>query len=109
MKIDLTQTIKQIDGTPYKPADDKILTLGMAVANILVVQKSTDPLKSYQMTNEFLKDETDLKAEDLVFVKKVIKDNAMSESARYYPHISGQCLDILEKEGVQKKEAVKAK
>lgn len=104
MKIDLKQVIKNIEGEPYKP-NEKELTLGMSVANILVVQKSTDPLKSYQMTNEFIKDEIDIKSEDLVFVKKLIKDNAASDSARYYPHISGQCLELLEAEAPKKEKA----
>lgn len=102
MKL-LTKTpIKQIDGKNYKDIDDVViktpedlkkapdLTLGKVIGKTLSTIKSTDPWKSYKLANDFIKDEVNLKAEDIVFIVELVKQ------ADYYPYVLGQVIEMLE-------------
>lgn len=91
MKIKTNVVLLNPDKEAYKTADEKDLTLGHAIAAKLAVGKSTDPLKSYILTKSFLeKDEIELTAEDITFVKNIIKESD------YFPYIAGQIMQLLE-------------
>jgi len=89
MKINTKTVIKTPEGKNYKDGEDD-LTIGKVVASTLATTKSTDPWKSYKLTNDFIKDVVDLKSEDIVFIKEIMKD------AEWLPYIIGQVFEILE-------------
>lgn len=116
MKISTKIVINQPEGKPYKDTDDLVLkdgmtkddvekainkgpdlTIGKVISKTLATVKSTDPWKSYRMTNEFLKSEADITSEDITFIKELIKE------ADYKPYIIGSVIDILENPPVSKK------
>lgn len=89
MTINTKTVIKTPDGESYKDGESD-LTLGKVIASTLAITKSNDPWKSYKLTNDFLKDTVELKAEDIVFIKEIMKD------AEWLPYIIGQVFEILE-------------
>jgi len=89
MTLNTKTIIKTPEGENYKDGESD-LTLGKVVASTLAVTKSTDPWKSYKLTNDFLKDTVDLKAEDIVFIKDIFKEST------YLPYVIGQVFEILE-------------
>lgn len=97
MKLNTKKALTTIDSENYKDGD-KDLTVGNAMGNVLVFQKSTDPWKQYKLTNLLARSEgeIDLKVEDTAFLKKTIEDNAKSERPAYVPYILGQLIDVLE-------------
>lgn len=89
MTINTKTVLKNPEGEPYKDGEE-VLTIGKAIVNTLATTKSTDPWKSYKLTNDFLKDSVDLKSDDVVFIKETFKE------AVFFPYIVGQIFELLE-------------
>lgn len=92
MKLNTKIVLKTPEGENYKDGD-KELTLGTVVGATLATTKSNDPWKSYKLTNDFTKPSVDIKPEDVVFIKELLKESA------YFPYIVGQVIDILDNGG----------
>ena len=85
-----------LEDKPYKSGDED-LTLGKAVANILAITNSKDPIKSTVLAMSFYKEkEVEVSAEDIVFIKGIITTAAAKPDAPYIPLIMGQVLQSLE-------------
>lgn len=97
MILNTQKVLTNFEGDALKDHDIE-LTLGTAIGNVLVVQKSPDPWRQYKLTNLIAKSEgeVELKAEDIVFIKKTLEENAKGDRPAYYPYIIGQCIDLLE-------------
>ena len=95
MKIKTSTILVGLNNEPIKTDKNEDITLGMAIATIIISQPKSDkydPLKSYVLSNKFYnEDEVDIDASDLSFVKDAIKATGV-----YTPLISGQLLLILE-------------
>lgn len=96
MTINTKTVLKTPEGESYKDGESD-LTIGRVIASTLAITKSNDPWKSYKLTNDFLKDTVELKAEDIVFIKETFKDST------YFPYIIGQVFEILEGNAESKK------
>lgn len=97
MKINTKQKLQTLEGENYKDGE-KDLTLGIAVAKQLATVKSDDPLKSYILSKDFYeKDELDLTAEDVVFIKKVLKEST------FFPYLIGLILETIDPKQEKKK------
>lgn len=97
MKIDTRKVLTTIKGENYKDGEND-LTLGEVLANVLTIQKTPNPWKQYRLSNDIAKSdgELELSAEDIVFLKKALEDNAKGDMTRYFPVIIGQAIDMLE-------------
>ena len=107
MILDTKKILTNFEGNPFKAGNEKEqhdLTLGEAIGNILVVQTGTDPLKQYLLTNIIAQaeGEVDIKAADIVYLKKSLEDNAKGQRPAYVPYIIGQCISLLEPEAEEK-------
>lgn len=86
----LDTTVKLID-FKGEPLGD--LTVGSVLAMILGTTKSDNHALSWQLGKKVAtEDEVELKAEDIVFIKKQI-----SQSEGYTPIVTGQLVELLDK------------
>jgi len=93
IKIDTKQLIKRFNGEAFME-NGKELTLGIMVSNILG-GKVSNPTLGYTLGKKFATEASvELKAEDVVFIKKEIEDN--SKSGGYFAVAAGQAIEILE-------------
>lgn len=92
MKINSKQFIKNLDGTVADNGGKGELTVGKALANILSVTKSDNQVMSWYLAQEFYKKpEVNLKSEEVVFLREIIKKNEF-----YFPLVTGQLLELIE-------------
>jgi hypothetical protein len=84
------------EGKTEDDADDLILS--DVIGHVLMQEKSSNPWKQYRLTNEFAKSENtvELSLEDLLFVRNLVEQNALSQRPVYIPYILGQVIEILE-------------
>ncbi len=97
MKINTKAALMTPKGDTYKNNNED-LTLGEAIGAVLVIQKTANPWKQFKLAKALDNgDETiDVEAEDVVFLKKALEDNAKGDAPAFYPFILGQCIDMLE-------------
>jgi hypothetical protein len=94
MAIDTKRVLVDFEGKPLKTEDNKELTVGMAVSNIIMSSGVKDPLKLYILGQKFRQEgNVELDTADLEFVKEHVKDNKYYISAI----VPGQILEILSK------------
>ena len=84
--------LKQIKSKEaIKGEDDKPLTIGAFLCNLLSMSVAEDAHKSYKLAKQFgTQDEVSLKSEDITYIKKAIS------TSRVAPLTAGQAIDILE-------------
>lgn len=100
MIINTKQVLKTLEGEDYKDGE-KDLTVGLAIAKQLATVKSDDPLKSYILSKDFYeKEELDLSAEDIVFVKKILKDST------FFPYLTGHLIELIDPKAAEGKVGV---
>ncbi len=94
MKIDLKKKIVNLADTPITIGDtNDVLTLGIALSNILVSSKEGGKMKLYVLAQKFYKDKSiELDESDMNLVK-----NAVKASEAYNTLIVGQVELILSK------------
>ncbi len=69
------------------------IAVGDVIANLLSGQGIDNPARAYQFAKKFANDElVDLKAEDVVYIKKQIEGNK-----NFSALVSGQLLELLDK------------
>lgn len=98
MKILKTNTLlTDFNGKPLND-DGKDLTLGFTIASILG-SKVSNPTLGWILGKKFANDEeVDLKAEEVVFLKKEINDNEF-----YLAIVKGQLIEMLDAPIVERK------
>lgn len=73
MKINTTQTVKNLKGQPYE-AEEGPLTVGEAIAAVLANDDSTGKMKLYVLAKKFIdEEEVDLDSADLSLVKQAVE------------------------------------
>lgn len=98
LKLNLKQPLKNLAGEPIKDGDGKEVRLGKVMANAIIsVGNTTDPTKNYILSTQlYQQDEITLNAEDLVYLKKQIRE-AGGGGAVFPILYKGQILDILDR------------
>lgn len=92
--MNLKTEILTFDGQNYKDGENN-LTLGIVLSVVLITTNTTDPLRTYLLTQKIAgKDEVDLSADDIVYLKEQIKKN--TETPTYNPHILGQAIFLID-------------
>jgi len=96
MKLDVTHTIKALDGSPIKDDQDRDLTLKAVLVNALLTQgdeklSGEEKYKRYTLSKKIYEcgGEVDLAVEEVAQLKRLVGD-------LYPPIIVGQVFDILE-------------
>lgn len=88
MKLETTTKLTDFNGNQLND-----LTVGAVLSTILATAKSDNPALSWQLGKKVAtEDVVELKAEDIVFIKKQI---GLSE--QYTPLVVGQLMEILDK------------
>jgi len=91
IKIKTQTTLKNFKGDDVKIGEDKLLTVGEVVSTVLGAQTS-NPSLAWVLGKKFAcEEEVELKAEDVLFIKKELTDNK-----HWVSMITGQVLEILE-------------
>lgn len=94
MKINTKQTLKNLAGNDIKTLEDKVLTVGESISNILLSAKEGGKMKLYVMAQKFYTDEEiEVDDADLTLVTKAIE----STESGYTALITGQLLILLSK------------
>jgi len=99
MKIKLGEVLKAFDDTAIVGFDSKPLTVGKAIANILIAPRQggayeMDKIKLYILAQKCYNDkEIDMDESDLAKVKKMVETDA-----NYGPLVTGKILLILEEQ-----------
>ncbi len=93
MKIKTDTKLLNLKGEEIKDEDKKAITVGQIVSNTLsYAQGQANPHRCFVFAKKFATEkEVDLKAEDVVFIRKVLED-AKGLSAL----VSGQIIEMLE-------------
>lgn len=92
MKIKTTEKLKSLKGEKLTNADGEEISLGNALATILLSDKSGDKMKNYVLANKLYNDkEVDLDESDFKKVQKACEDTQV-----YGAIVSGQILVMLE-------------
>jgi hypothetical protein len=93
-------TINNFKGEPLKNGEE-ILTTGIVISAVLGGRVS-NPTLGWQLGKKFATDtEVELKAEDVVFIKKELEDNA--KNGGFAAIVIGQVIDLLESKEVTEK------
>lgn len=93
MKVLNTKTVLLgLDGKPIPADKGEQIILGNVISNVLSGPNLENPARAYQLAKQIAtNDEVTLKAEDIVYLKKVI------QNATYLAAIiSGQVLELLD-------------
>lgn len=92
MKINTETLLTTLEGEPVKEAGKEV-TVGKIIRNALLSNdekdKADDKLKKYHLAQSCLASEVDLKAEDVVLIKKQVGNN-------YPPLVVGQVFDLID-------------
>lgn len=92
MNIRVSQKLVDLNGNLLKQKDSDELTLGDVVCYSLTNEKTSNDVRAYLLAKSIYgKEEVDIKAEDIVFIKEVI-----SHSPIWTPIVVGQVTEILE-------------
>jgi hypothetical protein len=84
-----------------KGEDDKPLTIGIFLCNLLSMSVAEDAHKSYVLAKQFgTQDEVSIKSEDITYIKKAIS------LSRVAPLTAGQAIEILEGEVPKEEENI---
>lgn len=95
--MNLKTEILTFENQPYQDDNSGSLTLGKVLAIVLITTQATDPLRSYLLTQKIAgKDEAELSADEIVYLKEIIKKNAESQMPTYNPHILGQAIYLID-------------
>lgn len=95
--MNLKTEIISIDNTPYKDETGAVITLGRILSIVLISTRATDPLRTYLLTQKIAgKDEVELSAEEIVYLKEQIQLNARQEIPSYNAHILGQSMYFID-------------
>lgn len=95
--MNLKTEILTFENEPYKDDNGGSLTLGKVLAIVLITTQATDPLRSYLLTSKIAgKDEAELSADEIVYLKEILKKNAESQMPTYNPHILGQSIYLID-------------
>lgn len=96
MKLNITQPIKSLDGTPIKDDQNQELTLKVVLVNALLTQNEEkltgeEKYKRYSLSKKIYEsdEEVELSIEEVAQLKRLIGD-------LYPPLVVGQVFDILE-------------
>ena len=90
-------TINNFKGDPLKNGEE-VLTTGLVISTVLGGRVS-NPTLGWQLGKKFATDtEVELKAEDVVFIKKELENNALNDG--FGAIVIGQVIDILERKEV---------
>ena len=91
-KINTKQQLVSFKGEPILEAESKkVITVGEVLANIMAGSVS-NPALGWSLGKKFAtQDSVDLKAEEVVFLKKAIEENKILTAL-----VSGQLLEIIE-------------
>lgn len=93
MKINLLQTINNLDGKPLKDEDKKDFTLGQALSNILLASKTKGGMKIFLLAKKcFEEKELEVDGADLALIKNEVK----TSDAYGGVLVTGQCELLLE-------------
>lgn len=93
-------TINNFKGEPLKNGEET-LTVGTVISAVLGGRVS-NPTLGWQLGKKFAtEDKVELKAEDVVFIKKELEDNA--KNGGFGALVAGQVIDILESKEVSEK------
>jgi hypothetical protein len=96
LKINTKTELVDFKGEPFTLTDGEKLTVGTVVSSILG-GKVSDPTLGWILGKKFAtQDEVDLKAEDVVFVKKEVEENGKSQGGGYTALITGQIIEMLD-------------
>lgn len=94
-KIKTNTVLTNFKGEALKDGD-KDLTLGNTISFVLG-GKVSNPTLGWILGKKFATEkEVELKAEDIVFIKKELLDNAMQKEGGWTALVAGQIVDILE-------------
>jgi hypothetical protein len=92
MKINLKQTLEDLDGNEITESGKKI-DAGYAIRQALLAKSDTDKaddkIKKYELAKRCIADEVDLKAEDIALIKKTVGD-------LYTPLVVGRVYEIID-------------
>lgn len=92
MKIDLTKVLVNLKGDNLENEDKQPLTLGYALANIIISSEVGGKMKLYAMAQKaFTSNELDIDAADLTLIKEAVKNTKI-----YTTLVAGQVELILE-------------
>lgn len=98
--------LKTYLGEPMKNGTDD-LTIGLVISSVLG-GKVSNPTLGWQLGKKFATEkEVDLKAEEVLFIKKELEMNAQSKEMGFNAIVIGQIIDLLE--GKDEPEAPKKK
>lgn len=89
--------ILDLKGKPIPNSEgDGDFTIGELVSNVLS-GKTDNPYRAYQLAKKFAQDEeVTLKAEDVLFIKTEIENNAKAVNWGYSSLLGGQAIEIIE-------------
>ena len=113
MKLELSAELKNFTGVVIKDQDEKVITLGSAISNILLMadrrEQNIDAFKAYLLAQKFYDvEEVDIDKSDFDFVKRVVKGDK-----NYSTILLGQIIELLdlvtEKEKEEKKKEKETK
>lgn len=94
MKIDTKIKLKNLKDEVLKNSDGEILTLGMAISNILVSSEAGGKMKSFILAKKFFTDKNiDLDVVDLGLVKTIVEQTKI-----YNALVVGQIELLLSEE-----------
>lgn len=98
LKLNLKQVLKNLAGEAIKDSDGKDVVLGKVMANAIIsVGGTVDPTKNYLLaTALYQQEEMELKAEDLVYLKKQIREAGNAAGTVFPVLYKGQILNILD-------------
>lgn len=95
--MNLKTEILTFENKPYQDTDKKELTLGMVLAMVLITTQATDPLRTYLLTKKIAgQDDVELSADEIVYLKEIIKKSAESQMPAYNAHILGQAIYLID-------------
>lgn len=94
--IKTNKAIVDFNGKEVKGSDGIMLTYGNQIANILAIHDE-NPARCWQLGKAFSTEtEVELKAEDVVFLKKAIEQASTGEKRTATSLLAGQILEELD-------------
>lgn len=91
MKLNTTEVLVDLQEQPIK-AGNADLTVGLAIANVLALSKSNDPLRAYELALEVknAEGELELNSSDVDFIQQEVKQTQL-----YTTLVQGAILSML--------------
>lgn len=97
MKINAKETIKNMDGEDAKGAEGVVLTVGMAIANVLLSAKEGGKMKMFVLAKKFWDDKmVEVDEADLSMIKIAVEKTDI-----YNTLVIGQLLLLLNSKNAQ--------